>query len=201
VTVDTHAFTRSPSVDDLLGQVATGDMHAFGTLYSMTSARMYGLIRRVLIDFSQAEEVTQEGYLEVWQLAGRYNPATGSGTAWMFTIGHRRAIDRVRASQSSRARDLKIGIRDLPDPIDEVPSKVETALEFERATRCLEFLTAIQREALTLVYWDGFTASELAEQLGVNIWTAKSRIHSGLFRLRIAMESDTPANFPEQIPR
>lgn len=87
---------------DLLVRVADGDQRAFSDLYDLLSSRVFGLILRVLVNRSQSEEVLQEVFLEVWQSAGRFAPNKGQGRTWVLTIAHRRAVDRVRASQSDR---------------------------------------------------------------------------------------------------
>src|SRR5262245_13957527 len=96
-----RAATAVTDADALLRAVAKGDEAAFGRCYDLVVARVYGLIRRVLRDAAQAEEVAQEVMVEVWRTAGRFDPVRGSATAWVFTIAHRRAVDRVRAEQAS----------------------------------------------------------------------------------------------------
>src|SRR5690348_4766355 len=108
--VDDSAATLS--TEDLLQRVATGDREAFAQLYDRTAPRVFGLVKRLLRDHSQSEEVTQEVFLEIWQTATRYDTSKGGAIAWMLTMTHRRAVDRVRASQASRNRDTRIGIRD-----------------------------------------------------------------------------------------
>jgi RNA polymerase sigma-70 factor (ECF subfamily) len=100
------------SKEALLGRVAQGDKRAFSELYDQLAPRVLGLVRRLLVDHAQSEEVTQEIFLEIWQSASRFDPTKGAATTWVLTMAHRRAVDRVRASQSSRDRDVRIGIRD-----------------------------------------------------------------------------------------
>src|SRR3954470_4747605 len=95
----------------LLLLVARGDQDAFARLYDMLSARVFGLILRVLVDRSQSEEVLQEVFLEVWQSAARFAPNKGQGRSWILTIAHRRAVDRVRSAQASTDRDVRAGFR------------------------------------------------------------------------------------------
>ena len=170
-----------------LARIAEGDRRAFAELYDATSARLYGLIRRLLIDPAQAEEVTQEVYLEIWQTAARYKPERGSAVSWMLTMAHRRAVDRVRASQASRDRDARIGIRDYDREYDQVAEHVEITMEGARVKRALEGLTELQRQAVELAYFGGFTHTEIAAQLHVPVGTIKTRIRDGMIRLRDAM--------------
>jgi RNA polymerase sigma-70 factor (ECF subfamily) len=176
---------RSPQVlDGLLERVGAGDRSAFDQLYRLTAARVFGLIRQILRDSAQSEEVGQEVYLEAWQTASRYDRTKGRAQTWLFTMAHRRAIDRVRASQSSRDRDLRIGIRDRETDHDSVAERVEVILESARVRVALAALSAVQRQAIELAYFAGHTQTEIAELLGVPVSTAKTRMRDGLIRLR-----------------
>ena len=179
--------TRDESNEDLLALVATGDKAAFTRLYDATAPRLFGLARRLLIDSAQAEEVTQEVYLEIWQSATRYEAARGSAMAWMLTLAHRRAVDRIRSAQSSRNRDTRIGIRDLDREYDNVAETVEVRIESERVKRALEKLTELQRQAVTLAYFKGLSHSEVAAMLHIPVGTVKTRLRDGMIRLRDEM--------------
>ena len=170
-----------------LARVATGDKQAFAELYDSTSARVYGLVKRLLVDPAQAEEVTQEIYLEIWQTATRYQQERGSAMSWMLTMAHRRAVDRVRASQASRDRDTRIGIRDYDREYDQVAEHVEVTMEGARVKRALQGLTELQRQAVQLAYYGGLSHSEIAAELHVPVGTVKTRIRDGRIRLRDAM--------------
>lgn len=170
-----------------LARVAAGDKQAFAELYDATSARVYGLVRRLLVDPAQAEEVTQEIYLEIWQTATRYQQERGSAMSWMLTMAHRRAVDRVRASQASRDRDTRIGIRDYDREYDQVAEHVEVTMEGARVKRALQGLTELQRQAVQLAYYGGLSHSEIAAELHVPVGTVKTRIRDGMIRLRDAM--------------
>lgn len=179
--------TRDESNEDLLAQVAAGNKAAFAKLYDATAPRLFGLARRLLIDAAQAEEVTQEVYLEIWQTATRYETSRGSAMSWMLTLAHRRAVDRIRSSQSSRNRDTRIGIRDLEREYDDVAETVEIRIESERVKRALEKLTELQRQAVVLAYFKGLSHSEVAAMLHVPIGTVKTRLRDGMIRLRDEM--------------
>jgi RNA polymerase sigma-70 factor (ECF subfamily) len=172
------------SLNDLLGQVAEGNQAAFSQLYDQTASRVLGLVRRLLKDSAQSEEVTQEIFLEVWQNAKRYDPAKGSATTWILTMSHRRAVDRIRSSQSTRDRDTKIGLRDMETEYDSVSESVEIRVEHERVGQALLRLTELQRQAVTLAYYGGYSHSEVAEMLKVPIGTVKTRLRDGMIRLR-----------------
>jgi RNA polymerase sigma-70 factor (ECF subfamily) len=170
--------------ETLLERVAQGDQRAFAQLYDLVAARVLGLVKRILIDHAQSEEVTQEIFLELWQTAPRFDPNKGGATSWILTMAHRRAVDRVRAAQSSRNRDLKIGIRDYEPGHDMVAESTEIRIESERVAQAMERLTELQREAIRLAYYGGYSHSEVAAKLRIPVGTVKTRVRDGLIRLR-----------------
>jgi RNA polymerase sigma-70 factor (ECF subfamily) len=172
------------SIEGLLRDVALGDRAAFAELYDRTSARVMGLVTRLLRDRAQSEEVTQEVYLEIWQQAPKFDANRGSGMAWVLTMTHRRAVDRIRASQKSHERDLRIGIRDMERDFDGVAEAVEIRVENERVKRAMSRLTPLQREAVILAYYGGYSHSEMAEILAIPLGTVKTRLRDGMIRLR-----------------
>ncbi|WP_196833476.1 sigma-70 family RNA polymerase sigma factor [Mycetocola sp. CAN_C7] len=176
--------TPSSTLEDYLGRVAAGDQQAFASLYDLMASRVLGLIRKVLIDHAQSEEVAQEVFLEIWQNATRFEVGRGAAASWIMTIAHRRAIDRVRASQAGRDRDVKIGIRDFPTAFDEVAESAEISIEHERVSRAMANLTEIQRQAVSLAYYGGYSQSEVADILSVPLGTVKTRLRDGMIRLR-----------------
>ncbi|MFC6326630.1 ECF RNA polymerase sigma factor SigK [Microbacterium koreense] len=171
----------------LLTQITDGDQKAFARLYDMLSPRVFGLILRVLVDRSQSEEVLQEVFLEIWQSAARFAPNKGQGRSWVFTIAHRRAVDRVRASQASSDRDTRAGFRDLDVAHDGVAEHVELRLEGRRVVAALTTLPDAQRETLTLAYYGGYSQTEIAALVGAPLGTIKTRMRDGLSRLRTEM--------------
>jgi RNA polymerase sigma-70 factor, ECF subfamily len=187
VTHPTDDATSSGGVDSpeqLLQRVADGDRDAFSELYDRLAPRVFGLVKRLLRDHAQSEEVTQEVFLELWQNAARYEAARGSATAWILTMTHRRAVDRIRASQASRDRDERIGIRDLEREFDSVAEGVEITIENERVKQAMQRLTELQRQAVTLAYYGGYSHSEVAELLHIPVGTVKTRLRDGMIRLR-----------------
>jgi RNA polymerase sigma-70 factor (ECF subfamily) len=183
-----EASAASRSGDDplegLLALVAGGDEQAFAELYGRVAPAVFGLVARVVRDPAQAEEVTQEVFVELWRTASRFDPARGTARSWVMTCAHRRAVDRVRSAERAARRDDLAGRRDQGRPYDEVVEQVETGLERERVRRGLAALTDLQREAVVLAYYGGYTHRQIAELLGVPSGTVKTRLRDGLLRLR-----------------
>lgn len=176
------------ALEDLLADVARGDQAAFATFYDRVHTQVYGLVRRVLRDPAQSEEITQEVLLDVWRTASRFDRSRGSATAWLMTMAHRRAVDRVRSEQSTRNRENKVGVRDQPaDGFDEVAETVEVRLEHQQVRQAMDRLTDLQRESIELAYYGGYTYREVAELLDTPLGTVKTRLRDGLIRLRDAM--------------
>ena len=171
-------------IDGLLVAVARGDDASFARLYDLLVPRVFGLARRVLRDPAQAEEMAQEVLVEVWRTANRFDPERGSGLSWVLTIAHRRTVDRVRSEQASADRLHKVGAASAQIPYDEVADQVGTRLERQQVRHCLDGLTELQREAITLAYYGGHTYREVATLLGTALPTVKTRMRDGLIRLR-----------------
>lgn len=171
-------------LEELLPIVARGDTAAFELVYGRVSPVVLGVVLRVLRDPAQSEEVAQEVLVEIWRSASRYDPARGSAAAWVCTMAHRRAVDRVRSAQSAADREERVGRRSEVPAYDHVAEEVEARLEREQVRRCLASLTELQRESITLAYYGGYTYREVAELLDVPLGTVKTRLRDGLIRMR-----------------
>jgi RNA polymerase sigma-70 factor (ECF subfamily) len=164
-------------IDLLMRRVAGGDRDAFAELYDAVASRVYGLVRRVLRDSGLAEEVAQEALVEVWSTAARFDPSRGSAAGWIFTIAHRRAVDRVRAEQAAADRDRRAATASVP--CDDLIEEVTARLEQQAVRRCLRTLTQLQRESILLAYYGGLTYREVADQLSTPLPTVKTRMRTG----------------------
>lgn len=171
-----------------MNRVGTGDTGAFEDLYDEVAPLVYGTAVRVLRDPDHAAEVTQEVLVEVWSSASSFNPLGGSVPAWVATIAHRRAVDRVRAVNSQRERDERAGIENYEPPQDSVAEESEHNQERQMLQECLDTLTELQRAAVQSAYYNGLTYREVAERGGIALPTVKSRIRDGLRRLRQCLE-------------
>jgi len=171
-----------PELDALLSRVAGGDQAAFTTLYDRLASRVFGLALRIVRDRAQAEEVAQEALIDVWRTAGRFDPARGSALSWVLTITHRRAVDRVRSELASAERARRTAVSEVA--FDEVVEAATARFEQQQVRRCLAGLTELQREAVTLAYYRGYSYREVAEQLCAALPTIKTRMRDALIRLR-----------------
>jgi RNA polymerase sigma-70 factor (ECF subfamily) len=171
----------------LLQAVSDGDRVAFSELYDRMQPRVLGLTLRILRDMSHAEEVAQEVFLEVWQQAAQFDSARGSATGWILRKAHSRSVDRVRSSETGRARDLKIGVRDLLEQGPDVLETVDLKINSEKVERALAHLPGPQREAVSLAHLAGYSHSEVSQILSVPIGTVKTRIRAGIDRLRVEL--------------
>jgi RNA polymerase sigma-70 factor (ECF subfamily) len=177
----------APDLAELLKLSARGDQAAFARLYDAISARAFGLAVRVVRDPAQSEEVTQEALLEIWKTASRFDPERGSPMAWMLTIVHRKAVDRVRSAEAATRRDTSYHQHNQAVDHDSTADAAHASLEAKRVRTALHSLTAVQREALELAYFGGYTHTEVATMLDLPVGTAKTRIRDGLIRLRDTM--------------
>jgi RNA polymerase sigma-70 factor (ECF subfamily) len=181
-------FTRSmngsrapePPSEGLLRRLTAGDQQALGEFYDRYAGLVNGLALRILRNSTEAEDVVQEVFVQVWRQAERYDPARGSAEAWLCTIARSRALDRLRR-RTSRRED-----REEAAPGTSAVPKTEEALAVRKA---LSTLSEDQRVALELAYYEGLTQSEIAERLGEPLGTIKTRIRTAMIRLRDVLGS------------
>jgi RNA polymerase sigma-70 factor, ECF subfamily len=190
-TSGNSAPSASEEPAELLKACSLGDEAAFAKLYDATSTRLFGLVLHIVRDRAQSEEVTQDAYIDIWRNSASFDPDRGSALSWLMTIGHRKAVDRVRSAEAARRRDTAYEVRDQAAPFDQTVEQAHSNLDAQRVRRALETLTAAQRGALELAYFGGYTHREVAAMLDLPLGTAKTRIRDGLIRLRDTLGLET----------
>jgi RNA polymerase sigma-70 factor, ECF subfamily len=181
------ASAEAGELADLLQRSSRGDEAAFARVYDATSSRAYGLALRVVRNPAHAEEVVQEAYLDAWRSSSRYVPERGSALGWLLTIVHRKAVDRVRSAEAATHRDATYHRETQQVDHDQTAEAAHASLEAQRVRGAVATLTDVQREAVELAFFGGYTHTEVATMLDVPVGTAKTRIRDGLIRLRDAM--------------
>lgn len=168
----------------LIGRIVAGDEAAFAELYDATSAMVFGLALRILGDRSAAEDVLMEVYGQAWRQADRFDPKRGSAATWLLAMTRSRAIDSLRAASKNQPSDpfeaANAVASDAPDP-----SEASAAAQQQRLVRnALSSLNHEQREVIELAYFAGLSHTEISAKLGQPVGTVKTRIRSGMLRLR-----------------
>ena len=190
VSASVYAESGESTLRSLMAGTALGDHTAYRGVYDLMAASVFGLSRRVVRDFAQAEEVSQEVMIEIWRRAAKFDASRGSARSWILTIAHARAVDRVRSAQSSRKRDNDYATTSYVPDTDVVAASFEAHAESLRTRRALADLSLVQREAIELAYYQGRTHVEIASILGVPVGTVKTRLRDGLIRLRKAIQAE-----------
>jgi RNA polymerase sigma-70 factor (ECF subfamily) len=188
-TMDTTIETTEPSsgaiLAGLLGQVAHNNQGAMAELYGHTRTLVYGLTLRILQEQSAAEDATQEVYLQIWRKAEAFDPARGNAWGWIVAISRSRALDKLRFSKARLNHDCES--EDLDNLHSSMPGPEHSCSASERASlvrRLLFELPLDQRRLIEMAFFDGLTQSEIASQTALPLGTIKTRIRSGMRRLR-----------------
>jgi RNA polymerase sigma factor (sigma-70 family) len=172
-----------------LVRTAAGDRAALRIVYDNSSAKLFGVLLRILKDRSEAEDVLQDVYVTVWRKAALFNPDRASPITWLIAIARNRAIDRLRSGTmirrtgpietSAEARDLTPGALDMV-----VKAEQQARLGF-----CLGELDPKMSQAIRSAFLDGMTYEQLAERMSVPLETMKSWIRRGLLKLRTCLQA------------
>ena len=168
--------------------MSLGERPAFRELYSRTSAKLFGIILRVLNDRTEAEEVLQESFVKIWRNAGRYRANGLSPMTWLITIARNTAIDRKRRARATTPGDDVLAVT-LADPAPGPEAQAIAASEQERLEACFEQLEARHAEAVRSAYLDGDTYAELAERFEVPLNTMRTWLRRSLLKLRECLTS------------
>ncbi len=172
-----------------LQRVADGDASAFDEVYDAVAHRVYGIALRILGDPHQAEEVAQETLIEVWRKSARFDALQGSASAWISTMAHHRAVDRVRSSSSARRRDTSWHAdRTDVSATDTTFDNVNAHLDRHSVLSALTTLPPTQRRAIELAYYGGYTYADVARLMQAPLGTTKTRIRNALRVLRENMD-------------
>ncbi len=167
----------------LLEKVAGGDQAAFEQLFLLYQAQVYGVVLAVLRDQTQAQEVTQEVFLQLWQQASRFDATLSSTATWIKRLARTRAVDRVRLCESAGARDTRYTAASKAVDYDSVIERVLCRDEQASLQESVQRLPSLQRESIVLAYYAGLSTAQISEQLNVNLSTIKTRIRDGLKKL------------------
>jgi len=168
---------------EILRNIAGGDEQALSSLYDRYRLILFGLILRILHSQAEAEDVLQEVFLQVWRRASDFDETRGRPFTWLVTLARSRAIDRLR-SLASRDRTAQESIRDVPDSTSNAADDAVKSEQGEIVRSALKELPDEQRKTLLLAYFEGLTQSEIAERLKTPLGTVKTRMRSGMIKLR-----------------
>ena len=167
----------------LLHAVAGGDRTAFASLYTATSAKLYGIILRILRRRDLSDEILQDVYLKIWQMSGDYDNTKGSPITWMATIARNRAIDEVR-------RVRPVSIEEAPEamnfasPEPDAFTTLQSKQDMQRLMACIEALGAERRDMIMLAYFQGVSREALAEKFAKPVATVKTWLHRAVAQLK-----------------
>lgn len=174
-------------LDSLLDGVRAGDKAAFADLYDALAPQVLGLATHILRDRAQAEEITQEVFVEVWQKAHTFDPARGGAKSWVLRLTKSRSIDRLRSWRSAQARDTEDFCKQLTTWVVPAEDEAQHRLESQELQELIDSIGEPHRSALMLAYFGEYTHQEIADATGVALGTAKTRVRDGLQKLRKAV--------------
>ncbi len=181
----------APATDglaDLLGRTAARDAAAFAALYKLTSAKLYGVVARILTRGDAAADVLQEAYVRIWQKAGDFDPAKGSPLAWMATIARNRALDEVRRVRPGSIEDMPASFEPAAADVDPLAAR-ERSEGLQALINCLQALDEEKRAVVLLAYYRGSSREALAKRFGRPVPTIKTWLHRSLAQLRDCLAS------------
>lgn len=176
-----------PEVEhDLMLRVAAREEEAFERLYDRYSRVLFSMILRIVGSRSEAEEILQEAFWQIWEKATHYEASLGSPFCWCVTVARRKAIDRLRANSRHLKRIEKAHAQKVEADFEEVAArgKLEMTESAQSVHDALGGLSSEQRVAIQLAFFDGLTHNEIAKALQSPVGTVKARIRRGLTKLK-----------------
>ena len=173
---------------DLLSRIAARDAAAFSALYKATSAKLYGVVARILPRGDAAADALQEAYVRIWEKASEFDPAKGSPLAWMATIARNRALDEVRRVRPGSLEDLPASFEPAADEVDPLAAR-ERSEGLVALLKCLQALDEEKRAVVLLAYYRGLSREALAQRFGRPVPTVKTWLHRSLAQLRDCLAS------------
>lgn len=180
-----HAPVPEETWVKLVGAIATGDQQALHTLYERTNRLVFTLIVRICKSRETAEELTVDVFHDVWRRAAAYDPAGGPVIGWIMNQARSRAIDRLRFEQRKKRVNPHVD-----DPGAHHTEPVDLPAFDEQAARMRVALKALmpdEHRAIEMAFFSGLTYAEVAARQNQPLGTIKSRIRSGLAKLRLAL--------------
>lgn len=173
---------------DLMRRVAARDRAAFAELYRATSAKLHGVVARILTRGDQSGEVLQEVFVRIWEKAGDFDAAKGSPMAWMATIARNRALDEVRRVRPVSLEDMPEGFEPAAEEIDPMASR-ERSEQLTALTNCLKTLDEEKRQIVMLAYYRGLSREALSARFNTPVPTIKTWLRRGLAQLKDCLQS------------
>lgn len=189
----TVAIVDRETLESLMLLTQQGDAAAFARLYDHIAPNVLGLSLQILHDQAQAEEVTQEVFIEVWQHAADFDPAKGSAKAWILRRARLRAIDRVRSAIATMKRDDREAFLVASINKESVEDEALRNVQRHAVRTALEIMGEPHKTAILLAYFGDMTHVELAEATGVPLGTAKTRVRDGLRKLEKSLKEQRDA--------
>ncbi len=179
--------SEGDNLTDLLPRVARRDESAFATLYSKTSAKLHGIIVRILPK-GDAGDALQETYVRIWQKAADFDPAKGTPLAWMAIIARNRALDELRRVRPASLEEMPQTFEPAADPVDPLAER-DRSERLAALVECLAKLDEEKRTIILLAYYRGASREALAKRFGRPVPTIKTWLHRSLAQLRDCLES------------
>ncbi len=177
----------SEDISALIERIALRDRAAFDALYQATSAKLFGVLVRILNDRAEAEDALQEVYVRVWQRADRFGSSPTGAMSWLIAIARNHAIDRLRARKPAAAdMDAATEVADGgPGP----ETAAIAASEAGQLNDCLAELETDKAAAVRAAYMEGYAYQELATRFGVPLNTMRTWLRRSLIKLRACLEN------------